>query len=117
MRRSRKYSAVVLASMLFMPSEVRSQDVPQATLVTVGARVRILAPTTTGGRIEGTVVETNETSLLIGVNDRVPLRVPREAIIHLDVSMGQRRQGLKGAIIGAGIGVTAGAPCRWNGCA
>ena len=46
MRRSRKYSGVVLASMLFMCSEVRSQDVPQATLVTVGARVRILAPGT-----------------------------------------------------------------------
>jgi hypothetical protein len=87
-----------------MPAEGRSEDTLPATPITVGTKVRLRAPTLFSGRIEGMVIETNESSLLIGVNDRVPLRVSRQAITQLEVSMGRRRRPLKGMIVGAGIG-------------
>jgi len=101
----RSGSVAVLVAMLLIPAEARSQELAETTAVTVGTRVRILAPSLTGKRIEGMVLETTESALLIGVNDRVPLKVSRQAITQLEVSLGQHRQVLKGAIIGAGIGV------------
>ena len=97
--------AMVLASLLLLPAEARPGELPKATIVTVGSRVRILAPTMVHGRLEGMVLEMDENSLLVGMDDRGPIRLPREAITRLDVSTGRHRRALKGMIIGAGIGV------------
>ena len=98
--------AVLIVSTLLLPGEARSQEQPKSVSpIAVGTRVRLRAPTVVSGRIEGMVIEMDESSLLIGVNDRVPLRVSRQAISQLDVSTGQHRQALKGMIMGAGIGL------------
>ena len=49
-------------------------------------------------------MEVHDGSLLVSTDDRIPLRVSRQAISHLEVSTGRRRKTLKGMIIGAGIG-------------
>lgn len=103
-RRSRYPVVAFLTCMLLLPCEVKSQEQAQAAPIALGTRVRILAPTVVGKRIEGMVVEIDEKSLLVGMDDRAPLRVPRQAITQLEVSMGKHRRVLKGAIIGAGIG-------------
>jgi hypothetical protein len=96
-----------LATMLLVPAEARAQE-PPASPVTVGTRVRVRAPSVAKGRVEGTVVEIDEKSLLIGVSeDRAPLRVPRQAITQLDVNAGKHRRVLKGMIIGAGLGAAS----------
>lgn len=97
--------AMLLASALFMPVEARSQELPEAAIVTVGSKVRILAPTLVRGRLEGMVLEVDDDSLLVGSDDRSPIRFSRQAITRLEVRTGRHRRALKGAIIGAGIGV------------
>lgn len=98
----------VLATMLLLPAEAPAQEPPAASPVTVGTKVRIRAPSVAKGRVEGMVLEIDEKSLLIGVSkDRVPLRVPRQAITQLDVNAGQRGRVLKGMIIGAGVGAAS----------
>jgi hypothetical protein len=101
---------LVVVSMLLLPVEVWSQDQTKSiTPIAVGTRIRLRARTVARGRIEGIVIEMDENSLLIGLKDRFPiickrrpLRVPRQAISQLDVSMGKRRQPLEGMIAGAG---------------
>ena len=102
-RITRACFAAVVGSMLLLPAEAWSQGLPEAAPVTVGSRVRILAPTAFKGRVEGLIIEMDDKSLLLGINDRVPLRISRQAITELDVSMGQHRHALKGAIIGVGV--------------
>jgi hypothetical protein len=72
--------------------------------VMVGSRVRLFAPSAIAGRIQGTVMETNDKTLLLSTNDHQPLRVPRAAITQLELSTGRSGNPLKGALIGAGIG-------------
>ena len=101
-------SGLALALVLLLPAEGRPQErASGSSVITVGSRIRLRAPTLVNGQIEGIVIETDETALLVGINDRVPLRVSRQAITRLDVSTGRHRQALKGAIIGAGIGVAS----------
>lgn len=98
----------LLAALLLLPGPAEPQE-PQATAspLIVGSRIRLRAPTLVDGRIEGIVAEMDETSILVSINDRVPLRVPRQAITQLDLSTGRHRQVAKGMLIGAGIGVAA----------
>jgi hypothetical protein len=92
--------------MLLLPGEAQAQAQPKSVSpIAVGTRIRLRAPTVVSGRIEGMIIEMDESSFLIGVNDRVPLTVSRQAISQLDMSTGQRRQALKGMIMGAGIGL------------
>jgi hypothetical protein len=86
------------------PDSAWAQSSP-AYPVVVGSRIRIEVPTVLEGRFEGTVKEIDEQSLLIELENRPVIRVPRQAITQLDVSLGRRRQFRKGAMIGAGIGV------------
>jgi hypothetical protein len=55
------------------------------------------------------VIQTDEQSVLVGINGRVPLSVPRQAITQLEVSTGRERQAFHGMLIGAGIGALVGA--------
>ncbi len=49
-------------------------------------------------------MEMDDKSLLVSADDRIPVRVSRQAITRLEVSTGRHRLALKGMIIGAGIG-------------
>ena len=99
--------AMLLASTLLVPAEARSQELPEASAVTVGSKVRILAPTMLKGELEGMVLEMDDNSLLVGSDEGSPMRLSREAITRLEVRTGRHRRTLKGMIIGAGIGVVA----------
>ena len=101
--------AAILASTLVLPVEARAQE-PAVGLspVVVGSRVRIMAPTAVN-KIEGIVATMDDASLLVSTDDRVPVRVPRQAITRLEVSTGRHRRTLKGLIIGVGIGAGLGA--------
>jgi hypothetical protein len=95
---------LAIVSTFLVASEARAAEEPGASPVTVGTKVRILAPTVVAGRVEGTVAEMDAKSLLISVDNGTPVRVSRQAITQLEVSTGRHRKALKGMIIGAGIG-------------
>jgi hypothetical protein len=92
-----------------LPAEARSGELPKATTVTVGSRVRIVAPTMVHGALEGMMLEMDDSSLLVGIDDRGPTRLSRQAITRIDVSTGRHSRALKGMIIGAVLGAGAGA--------
>ena len=99
--------AVVVASVLSLPTNALSQEAPQPIgFLTVGSRVRLEAPTMKAGRLEGTVTELDKVTLVVSQHDRIPLRVPRQAIASLEVYAGQRRAAPKPMLIGAGIGMS-----------
>jgi len=103
-------AAVLLVSMLAVAAEAGPDETQSSTSsILVGTRIRFHAPSVVNGRVEGIVIEKDSESLLVGINDRVPLRVSRQAITQLDVSMGRHRPVLKGALIGAAIGMTCSA--------
>ena len=97
--------AAALASLLLLPGEAGSQTQPEGiSPVTLGSKVRLWAPTVVKGRLEGTVVESDEKSLVVGRDDRMPVRVSRQSITQLQLNTGRQRKALKGMLIGAGIG-------------
>lgn len=107
-----RYSAAVLASMLFVQGEAWSEEqVKAVSPIALGGRVRLRAPTAVQGRIKGTVMEMDEKSLLVSADDRTPVRVPRQAITQLEVSTGRHSKALKGMLIGAAIGGVVGVYC------
>lgn len=93
-------AGLILAS---RPDSASAQSNP-AYPVVAGSKIRVEAPTFLAGQFEGTVKEIDDQSLLIEIANRPAIRVQREAITQLDVSLGRRRHFLKGAKIGAGIG-------------
>jgi len=97
---------MALAASLLPVGEARAEpESGRRPTITVGSRVRLWAPTVVKGRIEGTVIELDERSLVLGGIERGPLTLSREAITRLDVSTGRRRQTLRGTLIGTGIGL------------
>jgi hypothetical protein len=98
-----RFAVVAGLALAGRPDSAWAQSSP-AYPVVVGSRIRIEVPTVLAGRFEGTVTEIDEHSLLIELENRPVIRVPRQAITQLDVSLGRRRQFRKGAMIGAGIG-------------
>lgn len=95
----------VLAPMLLLSSEVRSQDLPATTFpMTVGSRVRLLAPTVAQGRLEGMLVEMSEQSLVVDMGKSRLVSVSRQAITQFEVSRGRHHHALVGMVIGAGVG-------------
>lgn len=96
--------AVVLATLLLPPGGVAAEEPPKSVSpVAVGSKVRLLAPTTFSGRVDGMVLEMDENSLLVSKDDRTAVRVSRQAITRLDVSTGRSGHTLKGLTIGAGL--------------
>lgn len=112
----RPVAAVIpLAAVLLSPGEARARERPEVEApFVVGSRIRLRAPRAVEGRIQGSVMELDEKSVLISTDDRIPLRIPREAITQLEVSTGLRRQTLKGALIGAGVGAGLSALVPWE---
>ena len=75
--------------------------------IAIGSRIRFRAPAVVQGRVQGTVVEEDATSLTIRFHD-VPQLVPRVAITEIDAYAGNRREWRKGLIVGAVSGAAAG---------
>jgi len=107
------FVGMAIASMAPVANAASSQEEPSiSSPITAGNRIRLVAPAAVTGRIEGTVIQLDGKSLLVGGNGRRPISVPREAITQLEVSTGRRRQTLKGLWLGAGIGALwMGAAC------
>ena len=99
-------AAAVLALVLLLPGVAWAQgQTPAISAVSVGTRIRIQAPASIQGRVEGTVMTMDETSLLISTNDHRPLTVRRQDITSLEVSAGRQRSVIQGAAIGAIAGL------------
>jgi len=77
--------------------------------IAIGSLVRMSAPSIGSGSIQGTVVEIDEQALLIRVKDGGRVRVPRETIHRVEVSLGTHGHALKGMAIGALVGGAVGA--------
>jgi len=109
--------ALVLVSGLLLPDPARAQERPEAVSpAVVGSRVRVKAPTAVQGRVEGSLVEIDETSLTVSKDDRVPVKIPRQAVTEFEVSRGRHRRVLKGMLIGAGIGLAVGMAAPGTAC-
>lgn len=77
-------------------------DEAPAPALKIGDRVRVLAGTSRGTKLEGRVVATDDVRLVIeaeGTERRT--EIDRSAIHRLDVMVGKRRCTAKGALVGA----------------
>jgi hypothetical protein len=92
----------LLIGSLAVSGEATSADARRdvSDLLTLGSRVRVLAPSAVEGRVTGLLSDMDETSLLIATNATL-VRVPRRAITRLQVSRARPRRFFKGALLGA----------------
>ena len=72
---------------------------------TPGSRVRVVV-VSGAALVRGVVLAADETSLTLAPHDRVPLRLPLDAITGWEVRVGQKRNMLRGLVIG-GVGMGA----------
>jgi hypothetical protein len=76
----------------------------------VGSKVRFFAPTTIEGQQKGIIQHVDEKALTLTLDNRTSITVPRSAITRLELSTGQKRQWVKGMVIGGvieGVGLAA----------
>jgi hypothetical protein len=99
----RSGSAVILVSLLLLPAGARAQDSPEGAL-TVGSKVRFDAPSAIRGTVQGTVMQMDDTYLLVSTESHTPFKVARQAITRLEVTVGRQRRARKGLIVGAIVG-------------
>jgi hypothetical protein len=77
--------------------------------VMVGSRVRISAPALLrGDRIQGVIAAVDRESATVTTDSGVPVVVPRETVASFEVSVGRKRNTLKGTAIGAVAGAAIG---------
>jgi hypothetical protein len=101
--RSVHSAGIVLAFLALQPAARAEDATGLSSTVVAGAKVRVAAPSAFKGRVTGIVIDVGEDSLLLLAGEQ-RVTVPREAVTHLEVSIGKRRRALKGMLIGAGIG-------------
>jgi len=100
----------ILIAVAVLGASVSSVDAQTPARLESGARVRLVAPAIPVGeqivRIEGTANDT-----LVFRSERYPVTrsLALSEISSVDVSLGQRRRTARGALIGLGTGVMAGA--------
>ena len=101
-------STAVLSATLLPPVEARAEEQGGVALITVGSRVRVLAPTVVPGKVDGTLAQIDGTFLLVSATDGGVVKLPRQAITKLEVSIGKHGHALKGLLIGGLIGGAVG---------
>jgi hypothetical protein len=103
-------ASIVLALLLSaVPGRADSAADNELPAIPVGTRVRLHAPEVDKRAVIGSLLATSDRDLIVfpeGRND--PIVIPRDTVRALDVSQGLKSK-RKGALIGAGIGATAGA--------
>ena len=93
------------AFLLWSPQSLEAQE-----QVTVGALVRITAPSISKDRLVGTVIATTaDTFMLRPMRQAEPLAIPLASVTNLEVSKGKKRSIGKGALIGLLVGASTGA--------
>jgi hypothetical protein len=100
----------MVALLLGPPTLAGAQEptgVSLASTLAVGTRVRVLS-TTVQTRVPGVVVAVDETVLTLAPEGGLPLKIPVGSITGLDVSLGRKRNWLKGLGIGVLSGVALG---------
>jgi hypothetical protein len=103
-------AVLLLTSLLLQPNEARAEEgLDAAGPIAVGTRVRLLAPATVQGPIQGTVMAIDNESLTLSTEDHRPLRVSRYTITRVEVSTGRQGHALIGLLIGAPVGAVVGA--------
>ena len=101
--------SVAFGAGILAPVGLSAEEPPDPlSPIVVGSRVRLRAGTITRGRVTGMVAAMDAASLTVAQDDGAPLRVPRDAVTELEVSLGRRRQALQGLLRGAVIGAAAG---------
>jgi len=70
-----------------------------------GTRVRVEAPTVTDARATGSLASIDATALHLTLADGETLTVPRDAVESIEVSAGRRSHWVRGAGIGALVGL------------
>ena len=112
MRSNRTLRFLVVAaigSLLLAAATAWTEERPLSSLLSIGSRVRLQAPTAGQGLIQGTVLEVDDRGLLLSAAGLGHVRVERQSISRLEVSTGRGSSLKKGAIIGGAIGVALGA--------
>jgi hypothetical protein len=74
-------------------------------LLTPGTRIRVEAPTISEGRRAGSLESIDATAIHLTLEDGGSLTVPRGAVESIDVSAGRRSHWVRGAGIGALVGL------------
>jgi hypothetical protein len=94
----------ILALAMFFPLAAEGQ----APGVAVGTRVRVTAPTSDLERHVTTIMDVRDDSIVVGVRGS-SRTIGLADVTALEASTGRRRQVLRDALLGLGIGVVAGA--------
>jgi len=110
-RRTTVASVLVMAMLGTSLAEAgRAQEPPGATVasaLTEGARVRLLW-STANARVSGVVVGVDGTVVTIAPDGGLPLKIPLRSVTKMDVSLGAKRNTLKGLAIGVLSGIAMG---------
>lgn len=109
----RNVRTISIVAVLFGSATLAAAQEPTegsfASVLTVGSRVRVLS-TAVQGRLRGVVVAIDETVLTLAPDDRALVKVPVRSITQADLSLGRKRNTLKGLVIGgvsfAALGLT-----------
>jgi hypothetical protein len=114
-----RHGLLVLLLLGVLPSSATGgEGGPAPSVLGVGSRVRVSAPSVFDGRVQGLVVSTDAENLTLAVSDGPLVTLPRNAITRLDVFLGHRRRPGRGALFGslAGMALLAAAPVDPGNC-
>ncbi len=98
--------ATLLAGAASAAGQTPSAAVTLSTLAP-GSRIRVTS-TSVQARVRGLVVAVDDTVLTLAPEGGMPLKVPFASITDMDVSLGQRRNTLKGLGVGVLTGIAIG---------
>ena len=98
------WPSLVMMAFAVQGAAAWSEPIAEEVPVAAGTKVRLLAPDVVAERIQGTVVETNQESLVVSTEGQPRLAVPWRAITRLEVSTRQHSHTRKGLLIGAAAG-------------
>lgn len=102
-------AAAIGSLLLAAPSAPTEEQPTLSSLLSVGSRVRVQAPARGPGLIQGTVLEVDDTGMLLSAAGLGHVRVEQQSISRLEVSTGRGSSSKKGAVIGGAIGAVIGA--------
>jgi hypothetical protein len=100
-----RLSQLLVTSLAIVPLFAVASQEPRA--INPGDRVRVTAPSVSGGRFAGTVLTVDPDSLVVQTGTETR-RLPRASIERLDLSSGRKSHTLLGAGVGFLVGAAVG---------